>query len=670
MTTYRQDIEGLRAIAVLAVLAFHLDPTFLPGGFQGVDVFFVVSGYVITKLIHSTGADFTFRGFYVRRFWRLFPALCATVGATLLAAYPIYAATDYATLGWSGLATLFGVSNFFFYGQIDYLNDNTLVHPLLHTWSLGVEEQFYLLWPFAVVVLARRIALGWLVAVTLLASFAFNLVMVGIDGQFAFYMAPTRFFEFAAGAAVLIWGSRVPQSLNFALGGLGLVLIAVGFVFVGETYAWPDVYSLLPVGGTGLLLLAGPHPIWRSALGAAPFQFIGRISYALYLVHWPIIVIYRYWRVAPLSTLEIVALGLASLTGAVILHLLIEVPFREGGRPVWHGLAGLDIRNWPMWARLKPGVMVVVAGATLTFAISIAASDGLPHRISRNNDNRLEGTLSYAGDLCDASRASKCQFGDSNGKHVVYVVGDSLAGNLVYGLDKFFIERGIKGVGFFDHGCLFLYGTTHFENGHIDEDCAANVADAYDVLSGIDDPVILAGSLDGYIGSIGPADASSPLDLDSSTYPAYFESRMQEGLEALGADHRPVMLVKQSYSTGIDTARCLSRPGGSLEELLAGECKPKSFAENVRDSSDIDAILDRLSVQFPGVSTIDPKSAVCEHGTCTVMDDGAFFFRDANHLTNEGSEFLIEKWRQQLTNWLETAFAEGGGQQATHQLRD
>jgi peptidoglycan/LPS O-acetylase OafA/YrhL len=192
MTSYRPDIEGLRAIAVLAVLAFHLDPGFLPGGFQGVDVFFVVSGYVITKLIRSSGTDFTFRGFYVRRFWRLFPALCVTVGATLLAAYPIYSAIDYTTLGWSGLATLFGVSNFFFLGQIDYLNDNTLVHPLLHTWSLGVEEQFYLFWPFAVVVLARRIALGWLIAFTLAASFAFNLAMVGIDGQFAFYMARHR----------------------------------------------------------------------------------------------------------------------------------------------------------------------------------------------------------------------------------------------------------------------------------------------------------------------------------------------------------------------------------------------------------------------------------------------------------------------------------------------
>jgi hypothetical protein len=317
---------------------------------------------------------------------------------------------------------------------------------------------------------------------------------------------------------------------------------------------------------------------------------------------------------------------LASLAAAVTLHLLIEVPFREGGRPVWRGLMRLDIRNWPLWQRLKPGLMALVAGATFVFAIAIATSGGLPDRISRDADNRTEGTLTYAGDLCDASRSSKCQFGDPNGEHVVYVVGDSIAGNLVYGLDKYFVEHGIRGVGFFDHGCLFLYGTTRFESGHIDEDCAANVADAYDVLAGVDDPVILAGSLTGYVGSIGPADANSPLDLDREAFLTYFESRMEEGLAVLGADrYRPVLLVKQNYNTGIDTARCLSRPGGDLDELLEATCKPKSLADNMRDGADIDPILDRLSVRYPGVRTIDPKTAVCVADTCTVMDDGTFF---------------------------------------------
>ena len=217
MVTYRQDIEGLRAIAVLAVLAFHFDPDFLPGGFQGVDMFFVVSGFVITRLILSGDPDFSLRGFYLRRFRRLFPALCATVGVTLIAAYPIYSAVDYATLSWSALSTLLGISNFFFYGQIDYLNDNTLLHPLLHTWSLGVEEQFYLLWPFVMVVLRRHVPLGILIAGTLAASFMFNLFMVGVDDQFTFYMAPVRFFEFAAGAAILTWGALIPRVFHLIL---------------------------------------------------------------------------------------------------------------------------------------------------------------------------------------------------------------------------------------------------------------------------------------------------------------------------------------------------------------------------------------------------------------------------------------------------------------------
>ncbi len=658
MPAYRPDIEGLRCIAVLAVLVFHLDPAVLPGGFQGVDIFFVVSGFVITRLILASGEYFSFRTFYIRRFWRLFPALCATVAATLVAAYLFFSTAEFITLGWSAAASIFGISNFYFYGQLDYLNDNTLFRPLLHTWSLGVEEQFYLLWPFVLVVLSRYIGLSWLVAATLAGSFALNIFMVEVDSQFAFYMAPVRFFEFAAGAAVYLWGRHVPRALTAPAGGVGLALIAAGLLQVGENHAWPDYVSLLPVGGTALLLIAGTHPIWRRILGNVPFQMIGRLSYSLYLVHWPIIVIYRYWRVVPISNLEIAYLAGASFVLALALHILVEIPYRTGGRPVWQGFLRFDIRNWAPWHRLRPVAISLGAGATLAFAFSVVATSGYPHRINRNIDKRPAGELTYAGDICEASRSSKCQFGDPEGKRTIYVVGDSHAGNLFFGLDRFFREFGIRGIGYFDHGCLFLYGTTRFVKGKIDDDCAENIADAFEVLGGLDAPVIMAGSLDGYIGSIGLAQDDAPLELDRKSYMVLFEQKLRESLTRLGADRRPVLLVKLSYSTGINTASCLSRPAGRPAERLKNECKPKNLAQNNKDAADIDGVVDRVSAQFSQTSVLDPKQAFCDDAGCTVLKDGAYLFRDASHLTNEGSVFLIERWREPLSTWLDAAFGD------------
>ena len=655
---YRHDIDGLRAIAVLAVLGFHLDPELLPGGFQGVDMFFVVSGYVITRLIVSSGAAFSFRDFYRRRFLRLFPALCVTAIATMAAAYPLYAAHDYTTLGWSALASIFGVSNIFFYGHIDYLNDNTAIHPLLHTWSLGVEEQFYLLWPFVIAIVGRRIAPGWLVAIVFGLSFAANLVAVAVDTQFAFYIAPIRFFEFASGAAVLLWGGLVPRVLHVGLGCLGLVLIAIGLLTIGESFAWPDVYALLPVGGIALLLVAGTHPVWQSILRNATLRVVGRLSYTLYLVHWPIIVLYSYWRVVPLSLWEQIMLAVAAFTASALLHALIEVPFREGGRLAWADLVKIEMQQRST-RRHRPLFLGLATLGTISFALTIIATQGLPHRFS--DHDRQNGELSYAGDICERSQQSKCQFGDLTSNRIVYIVGDSHAGNLFYGLDRYFRAHRIRGIAFFDHGCLFLEGTTRFIKGKRDDDCAANIADAYRVLSTTTEPVMLAGAT--YVGHIGPATAPAPLQ--SSDYWAYVEQQLLLSLSRLNANSRPVMLVKYAYNSGIDTAHCLSLPGGDVVERLQAACKPRDLANNIRDAAAIDGVIERVAAAYTNARTIDPKSAFCDEAACTVIHDGAYLLRDAQHLTNDGSAYLIDRWAHELSGWLGLPINAGDAPQGT-----
>ena len=646
---FRADIEGLRCIAVLAVLAFHLDPHWLPGGFQGVDIFFVISGYLITRLIRDQGTEFSFRRFYLRRFWRLFPALAFTIAATLIASYKILSPYDYKVLATSALTAISGISNFFFYGTLDYFNDNTLVHPLLHTWSLGIEEQFYLFWPLLIVVAGARFPLSKLIGYVLAGTLAFNLLLVDADPQFAFYMMPFRIFEFATGAAILFAEPRLPAAGRLAAGIIGALLIGVGLVMFDENRVWPGAAALFPAAGTALLLYAGSSRTGTALLGNPLFCLIGRISYVLYLVHWPIIVLYRYWRVVPLSLNELAGLALMCVGVAYALHVAIEIPFREGRATVTYVPEFLDIRRITFWQKAKAPLLGLGTLATVAIAIAVWGSGGLPERINKNRAQRSADQPSYAGDICSRGR---CLLGDPTSERLVYVVGDSYAGNLFYGLDALFRELGVKGIGVLDHGCLFLFNTTRFIKGTYDKKCARNIADTFAVMGADRAPVILAGNHDGYIGSIGLASDKAPIPFSNGSFYPFFRDRMIEGLQRLDANHRPVLMVKSSYDSGVNIARCLSRPGIDKASLLNGKCKPKSLARNRETSSRADAVLDEVAQRFARASTIDPKLAFCDSTSCTVMKDGIFLMRDTSHLTNEGSLYMVERLRAKLLAWL------------------
>lgn len=652
---FRADIEGLRCIAVLSVLLFHLDPHWLPGGFQGVDIFFVISGYLITRLIRDQGENFSFRRFYLRRFWRLFPALAGVIGATLIASYKILSPHDYKVLATSALTALGGVSNFFFFGQLDYFNDNTLIHPLLHTWSLGIEEQFYLFWPLLIVVAGARLTLPVLIGCVLAGALAFNLFLADADPQFAFYMMPFRIFEFAAGAAILLAEPKLPAAGRLAAGFFGAALIAVGLVMFDENRVWPGAAALFPAFGTALLLYAGPARTWTVILGNPLFCFIGQISYALYLVHWPVITLYRYWRVVPLSLSELATLALLSLAGAFALHVVIETPFREGRSEAACVPGFLDIRRFAYWQHARTPLLGLGTLATLAIAITVWVSGGLSDRIPKNRAQKSADQLSYAGDICTGSR---CILGDPTSQHLVYVVGDSHAGNLFFGLDTLFRELGVKGIGIFDNGCLFLFNTTRFIKGKYDKGCARNIADAFAVMGADRAPVILAGFHAGYISSIGLASDKTPITFADGGFYAFFRKQMIEGLQQLDAEHRLVLLVKSSYDSGVDVARCLSRPGIDPSSLLDGKCRPNSLAHNQEQNRLADASIDEVARQFASVITIDPKLAFCDHTACTVVKDGTFLMRDTTHLTNEGSLYLAERFRATLVGWLSHRLAD------------
>ena len=336
---YRPDIDGLRTIAVLAVLFFHLDIALFSGGYVGVDVFFVISGFLITRnIVNDIEAErFRFSNFYVRRARRLFPALFFTLALTLAVGAFILTPDHMARLGNSLIFALFSLSNFYFWSASGYFDTAAELKPLLHTWSLSVEEQYYLIWPAILVALmsrkSPRLVLCILVLTGLLSLY-FTETWLSTDGAGAFYLPMFRVIEFAFGA-VCVWACRYPPPTNAAaeiLTALGLAMIALAVFAYDRETRFPGLAALTPCFGTALLIYAGPAKYLGRILDNRLCVGIGLTSYSLYLVHWPIIVYYKYWKLEPLSPLDQTIIVAVSIALATWMYFFIERPFRFGSK--------------------------------------------------------------------------------------------------------------------------------------------------------------------------------------------------------------------------------------------------------------------------------------------------------------------------------------------------
>jgi peptidoglycan/LPS O-acetylase OafA/YrhL len=520
-TAFRTDIEGLRALAVLPILLFHLDPSWMPGGFAGVDIFFVISGYLITGQILKAGTSrFSFLQFYGRRIRRLFPALAVTVAVTLAVSWRLLSPEDFKALAWSSIASLLGVANIHFFLSVDYFNDSSLLHPLLHVWSLSLEEQFYLVWPALLIVVMLRSRKALILGVTIagILSLAASAYFTRQAPYLTFYMMPFRIFEFAIGAAVLLAAARPPQWKSMFYGLAGAALLIGSMIMFDSRTPWPATNALVPCAGTALLLIAGHHGVWHTALSIQPLRLLGRISYSVYLVHWPLIVLYRTWIVVPPTTSELLGLLIASILLGAALYILVERFYRISPEPK---IAWLFARSATLWTVGKAmelfvhqrqrqifAIFLLLPALTLVFSGVVIARNGFPERMNKGRVQQVAGELTFAGDICNSAR-SRCVFGDPTSSKIVYLVGDSHALNLVYGLDRLFREAGIRGIAFYDHGCLFLRGTQRFLRGAPDRDCAKNIAYAFGQLARDRYPVIFAGNYGAYVQQIGSVGAST-----------------------------------------------------------------------------------------------------------------------------------------------------------------
>jgi peptidoglycan/LPS O-acetylase OafA/YrhL len=437
---YRADVDGLRAIAVLAVIGFHANPSFMPGGFAGVDVFFVISGFLISSLILAglKGGSFSFAEFYARRIRRLFPALIVVLLATWVLGWFILPPTEYAELGRHTLAGAGFAANILNYAEAGYFDLPAAAKPLLHLWSLGVEEQFYIVFPALLLLLWRyKVMTSWLVLIGLV-SFALNIALVRSHPSFTFYLPLTRFWEFIAGALLAVahvhgrtfalpMQSASALALRDVSAAIGMLLILAGISFARED-AFPGWWALLPVLGTFLIIGAGSQAWLNRAVLAHPkLVFVGLISYPLYLWHWPLLVLARtairndqgneYLR-----TTAIIAVGLT--------FLLSWLTYRFIERPVRARRSGYTARRTTAALGASLAIIAVVGFA-------IAQIGGLTIRYPKEVQALLTPLAAGADD--PPADESKNSVGP---KLLVY--GDSHAHHLLAGLRLLQNERSFR----------------------------------------------------------------------------------------------------------------------------------------------------------------------------------------------------------------------------------
>ncbi|MDE1569663.1 acyltransferase family protein [Aquabacter sp. P-9] len=376
--TYRTDIDGLRAVAVCLVLLFHAG--FPPsGGFIGVDVFFVISGYLITDLIlnEARAGTFTFFGFYDRRVRRILPALLVVLVASLAAGALILMPGDFAVLGRSAAYTAVGLANFFFFRHTGYFDGAAELMPLLNMWSLAVEEQFYLAWPLLLLG-AVRLARKWPHAVAALfvlvigLSFALAVVKVAEGAKSAFYQPFGRAWEFAIGGALVLVRDRLAGLPRGAAEGLkfaGVAAILVPALLLDPTSPFPGPNAVSPVLGTALLLLPTRAPtLVAAALSLRPVRFVGQISYSLYLWHWPVLAFTRHYvNGAHLTDLQAIGALAVAFGLAVLSWRFVEQPVRR-------------YRAMPARRVVLSGTLAGLGVAALGFSIYLA--EGVANRVS------------------------------------------------------------------------------------------------------------------------------------------------------------------------------------------------------------------------------------------------------------------------------------------------
>lgn len=647
-TDYRADVDGLRAIAILSVIGFHAFPAWLPGGFVGVDIFFVISGYLISKHIFTelAAGGFSTKAFYVRRVRRIFPALIMTLLACTAFGWVVLTPGEYELMGRHIAGGAGFVANLVFWREAGYFDVAADTKPLLHLWSLGIEEQFYILWPFILTLLWRRARamLGRVILGLLFVSFVYAVWLVYRDATAAFYSPFARFWELALGA-MLAYDTvhrkfEVPDLHRQALSWVGLGFILSAVVLIDASRRFPGAWALLPTVGAACLIHSGGGAggaAWlnRVALVSRPLVWIGLISYPLYLWHWPLLSFARVLEsTTPTLDVRLALVGL-SIVLAWMTYRFVELPVR--GMPIGRA-------KTLMWVLGLTMLLLFAAG------VAIRKLDGVKFRaLSRLNGD--VGTLSLGADRnhlhkeCglpepERQRFQFCLSSDGEAPRFA-VLGDSKAEALFYGLARE-SKPGMRGV---------LIGSVRPPKRGAPATDSRQTKNRLALQSVLDDPAIKVVVFIVALRSTFPVNGDTGF-VEGNVAPAMADgiAAYSDAIHKIDAAGKRAMFVidnptlpdpRSCISGGMTSsdflnqfirrnpnARCTIR----YADHLAGTKVYRQFAADILKAN-------------PSLTIYDPTSLLCDtsRDECSISRDGKFLYSYSDHISDYANTLIARE---------------------------
>ncbi|MEX1296476.1 MAG: acyltransferase family protein [Candidatus Limnocylindrales bacterium] len=654
---FRPDIEGLRAIAIGAVLLYHAGVAGAEGGFIGVDVFFVISGFLITGLLvreWNGSGRIDLLVFYARRFRRLLPAALLAIVATVVASYFILSELRFPGVAQDGAAAALYVSNIRFASEaIDYLGAETAPSPLLHFWSLGVEEQFYLFWPLIIFLSLRllRLARLWIVvSLMVVASFALALYWTDIAAPWAFFSLPTRAWQLGAGALIAIGVLKLPRQtpgwLAQATSWAGLAAIGFGVVYIKGDMPYPGTVGLIPVIGTALAIVGMSHtPGLPARLLSTRFpRWIGRISYSLYLWHWPLLVLVPIAlgiESVPFNLLLVVVATLVAWASTE----LYEAPIRHNAllpmRPSRSVVAAVS-------------ASVIVAGGALAWGAAVQGERWMPGDVDRAMVRSIElpepvreGPVPedlvppLAGaywDLPDGydddchldfpeTDMPACIYGDPQGDTTVLLLGDSHAQQWLPAVQALADERGWRLRAITKSACPMADGTVwNSVLRRSYRECDQWREAAYGLIEA-EDPAFVLVAADGRYQLTDPDGNRLEEGHDEA-----WEAALTASLRRIGAA-APAIVIADTPRVGYDPAECLATAAG-IEgcEVDRERMVDEAYAE-----------LEATAAEAAGAGLISATDWICFEEDCPLVRGSTLVYRDSHHLTATFADRLSER---------------------------
>lgn len=431
---YRSDIDGLRAVAVISVVLFHINKSWLPGGFVGVDIFFVISGYLITKIIYQdmTAGSFSYASFYKRRIKRILPVFFTVVIIVTVASSLVMLPADFLYYMKTVGSTLIFSSNMYFGYGVDYFSPNTDEYPLLHTWSLAVEEQYYILFPTFLILLMKILKgkRGLVNAMILLCVFSVaiscSLHLFPSWVKYNYYWLPSRAYELMIGSvtAIAVRKAEAIESNGSVFSAIGAAMIAISLTFISESPGFPGFFAIIPCVGTALILASGGREAGfiNKILSFKPVVMVGLISYSLYLWHWPVLSLMRYIsNDGSLTPIQIVIAIVVMFVLSYLSWMFIENPVRKSN----YGL-------------LRSFVIFFICPSLILgfFVYGSIKSEGYPQRFGVNTKQMVLESTYMTTPFCHNTEIGNCIFGDKSKKPDTYMMGDSHAGHYSPMLDE------------------------------------------------------------------------------------------------------------------------------------------------------------------------------------------------------------------------------------------